>query len=75
MTAGSAGEDGFPAPGRSTASHVIGASALGTLFEWYDFFLYGALASTFASHFFSAVAETTAFILALATTGVNAYRE
>ena len=71
MTAGSAGEDGFPAPGRSTASHVIGASALGTLFEWYDFFLYGALASTFASHFFSAVDETTAFILALATFAVG----
>ena len=71
MAAGSAGEDGFQAPGRSTASHVIGASALGTLFEWYDFFLYGALASTFASHFFSAVDETTAFILALATFAVG----
>jgi len=50
---------------------VIGASALGTLFEWYDFFLYGALASTFAAHFFSAVNETTAFLLALATFAVG----
>jgi MFS family permease len=50
---------------------VIGASALGTLFEWYDFFLYGALASTFAVHFFSAVHETTAFLLALATFAVG----
>jgi MFS family permease len=71
VAAGSAGEDGFPALGRSSASHVIGASALGTLFEWYDFFLYGALASSFAAHFFSAVEETTAFILALATFAVG----
>ena len=71
MAAGSAGEGGLPAPGRSTARHVIGASALGTLFEWYDFFLYGALASSFASHFFSAVDETTAFIFALATFAVG----
>ena len=71
MAADAADEDGFPAPGRSSASHVIGASALGTLFEWYDFFLYGALASSFASHFFSAVDETTAFILALATFAVG----
>ncbi len=51
--------------------HVIGASALGTLFEWYDFYLYGALAGTFAAHFFSGVNETTAFIFALATFSVG----
>jgi MFS family permease len=51
--------------------HVIGASALGTLFEWYDFYLYGALASTFAAHFFSGVNETTAFLFALATFAVG----
>lgn len=45
---------------------VVGASSLGTMFEWYDFFLYGALASHIARHFFSAVHETTAFIFALA---------
>ncbi len=45
---------------------VVGASSLGTLFEWYDFFLYGALASYIARHFFSAVNETTSFIFALA---------
>ncbi len=56
---------------RSGAAHVIGASALGTLFEWYDFFLYGALASYIASHFFSGVDPTTAFILALATFAVG----
>jgi len=45
---------------------VVGASSLGTLFEWYDFFLYGALASYIARHFFSSVNETTSFIFALA---------
>jgi len=45
---------------------VIGASSLGTMFEWYDFFLYGALAGEIARHFFSGVNETTGYIFALA---------
>jgi MFS family permease len=44
---------------------VIVAACLGTVFEWYDFFLYGALASTISNQFFSAVNESTGFILAL----------
>ena len=64
-------EAGMTAPGRAGSSRVIGASALGTLFEWYDFFLYGALAGTFAAHFFAGVNETTAFLLALATFAVG----
>lgn len=44
---------------------VIGASSLGTVFEWYDFYLYGSLALFITAHFFSGVNETTAFILAL----------
>jgi len=44
---------------------VVGASALGTVFEWYDFYLYGALALFITAHFFSGVNETTGFILAL----------
>jgi len=71
MTAATAGERGPAASSRSRAAHVIGASALGTLFEWYDFYLYGALAGTFAAHFFSGVNETTAFIFALATFSVG----
>jgi MFS family permease len=50
---------------------VIGASALGTMFEWYDFFLYGSLASFIASHFFSGVSENTGFIFALAAFAVG----
>jgi MFS family permease len=49
------------------ARKVIVASSLGTLFEWYDFFLYGALAAIIARHFFSGVNETAAFIFALLT--------
>ncbi|RIV75526.1 MFS transporter [Pelagerythrobacter aerophilus] len=45
---------------------VIVASSLGTMFEWFDFYLYGLLASYISAQFFSGVNETTAFILALA---------
>ena len=45
---------------------VIGASSLGTVFEWYDFYLYGLLAAIISEQFFSGVNETTAFIFALA---------
>jgi MFS family permease len=45
---------------------VIGASSLGTVFEWYDFYLYGALATQISAHFFSGVNETTGFVFALA---------
>ena len=45
---------------------VIGASSLGTVFEWYDFYLYGLLAAIFSTKFFSGVNEVTAFIFALA---------
>jgi len=47
-------------------SLVIAASSLGTIFEWYDFYLYGLLATVLSAKFFSGVNETTAFILALA---------
>ncbi|WP_395623743.1 MFS transporter [Sphingomonas daechungensis] len=45
---------------------VIAASSLGTIFEWYDFYLYGLLATILTAQFFSGVNETTGFILALA---------
>src|SRR5271168_142202 len=46
---------------------IIGASSLGTVFEWYDFYLYGLLASVISAQFFSGVNEVTGFIFALAT--------
>lgn len=48
-----------------TERRVIIGSSLGTVFEWYDFYLYGLLASALSHHFFSGVNETTGFILAL----------
>jgi MFS family permease len=44
---------------------VIGAASAGTVFEWYDFYLYGSLATFITQHFFSGVSETTGYILAL----------
>ena len=57
-----------PTHHRATQSEklVITASSLGTVFEWYDFYLYGLLATTISTQFFSGVNETTGFILALA---------
>src|SRR5689334_19653440 len=46
---------------------VIFASSLGTVFEWYDFYLYGSLAPIIATHFFSSLAPGAAFIMALLT--------
>jgi MFS family permease len=44
---------------------VIFASSLGTVFEWYDFYLYGSLAAVISKQFFSGVNETTGFVFAL----------
>jgi MFS family permease len=44
---------------------VIFASSLGTVFEWYDFYLYGSLAAIISKQFFSGVNEATGFIFAL----------
>ncbi len=46
---------------------VIFASSLGTLIEWYDFYIYGALAPIIALKFFPAENPTAAFLAALAT--------
>lgn len=51
---------------RKGSAFVIGASSLGTIFEWYDFYLYGLLATIISAQFFSGVNETTGFIFALA---------
>ncbi|HEY0026763.1 MAG TPA: MFS transporter [Allosphingosinicella sp.] len=57
-----------PGQGRPKQSEklVIAASSLGTVFEWYDFYLYGLLATIISAQFFSGVNETTGFIFALA---------
>ncbi|GAA0870670.1 MFS transporter [Brevundimonas basaltis] len=50
---------------------VVTASAAGTAFEWYDFFIFGSLAGVIASHFYAEVSEATGYILALLTFGVG----
>ncbi len=56
-----------PAPGTLTQGHkkVIFASSLGTVFEWYDFYLYGSLAAIIAKQFFSGLNDASALIFAL----------
>jgi MFS family permease len=61
---GQAGER--PVRAKQSEKLVIAASSLGTVFEWYDFYLYGLLATVISAQFFSGVNETTGFIFALA---------
>ncbi|CAL1689993.1 Sialic acid transporter NanT [Brevundimonas subvibrioides] len=55
-------------PGLKT---VVGASAAGTAFEWYDFFIFGSLTTIIARHFYADVGAATSYILALLTFGVG----
>ncbi len=55
-------------PGLKT---VVTASAAGTAFEWYDFFIFGSLTTVIARHFYADVGEATSYILALLTFGVG----
>ncbi len=50
---------------------VIGASAAGTVIEWYDFYLYGVLAAFFATQFFPPGNEVAALLSSLATFGAG----
>ncbi|MBI2776561.1 MAG: MFS transporter [Chloroflexi bacterium] len=50
---------------------VIGASAAGTIIEWYDFYLYGVLAAFFSKQFFPPGNDTTALLQSLATFGAG----
>jgi len=53
------------APMTAEEKKVIFASSLGTVFEWYDFYLYGSLAAIIAKQFFSGLDAGSAFIFAL----------
>lgn len=46
---------------------VVAASAAGTVFEWYDFFVFGSLAATIGAHFYSGASEAQGLIFALLT--------
>ncbi len=61
-----------PAPSdAATIRKVIVASSLGTLFEWYDFYLYGSLAVFFGGLFFPPGNDTAALLASLATFGAG----
>jgi predicted MFS family arabinose efflux permease len=50
---------------------VLTASAAGTVFEWYDFFIFGSLLSIITKHFFAGAGETQGYIFALLTFAVG----
>ncbi|HEY4939911.1 MAG TPA: MFS transporter [Rhizomicrobium sp.] len=50
---------------------VLSASAAGTVFEWYDFFIFGSLLSIISRHFFAGAGETQGYIFALLTFAVG----
>ena len=61
----SSGDAAYTHKMTSEERRVIFASSLGTVFEWYDFYLYGSLAAIISAQFFSGVNPTAAFIFAL----------
>ena len=63
-TTATRGQSG-PVPMTREERKVIFASSLGTVFEWYDFYLYGSLAAIVGAQFFSGLDPTSAYIFAL----------
>jgi MFS family permease len=68
-TAGELPVQGEELADRKTIRRVLIAASLGTLFEWYDFYLYGSLAIFFGSLFFPSGNETAQLLASLATFG------
>src|SRR5260221_594526 len=60
-----------PVADRAELRRVIVAASVGTLFEWYDFYLYGSLAVFFGRLFFPAGNETAQLLASLATFGAG----
>jgi MFS family permease len=60
-----------PAPDAATLRRVILAASVGTLFEWYDFYLYGSLAVFFGGLFFPKGNDTAQLLASLATFGAG----
>ena len=68
MSEDQGGSAGKKEPGLRT---VVTASAAGTAFEWYDFFVFGSLTTIIARHFFADAGEAVAYIMALLTFGLG----
>jgi len=62
-----AAEETGRAPLKTRIGWVITASAAGTVFEWYDFFIFGSLAAIIAKHFFASAGDVQGYIFALLT--------
>lgn len=56
---------------QSSVRLVIIASTLGTVFEWYDFFVYGTLATIIGQHFFPSGNASVSLLIALGTFGIG----
>ncbi len=52
---------------KSSLTRIIGASSLGTMIEWYDFYIFGSLATIISTKFFPQDNPTAAFLSTLAT--------
>ncbi|MCU0329142.1 MAG: MFS transporter, partial [Chitinophagales bacterium] len=52
---------------KSSMFSVIGASSVGTMIEWYDFYIFGSLATIISTKFFPAGNETLSYLSTLAT--------
>src|SRR5580765_2176536 len=52
-------------------SKIIAASSVGTLIEWYDFYIFGSLATILATQFFPKTSPTVGFLSTLATFAVG----
>ena len=65
MATATLSKSGAAAPMTAEEKKVIFASSLGTVFEWYDFYLYGSLAVIIGKQFFAALDPTAQFIASL----------
>jgi MFS family permease len=65
MAVASAVGHGEPRPMSADEKRVIFASSLGTVFEWYDFYLFGVMAAIIAKNFFTALDDSTRVIFTL----------
>ena len=63
--------DAYVEPRPARMGLVLSASAAGTVFEWYDFFVFGSLLSIISKHFFAGAGETQGYIFALLTFAVG----
>ena len=65
------GEDTAAAPAQPSLRMVVAASAAGTTFEWYDFFVFGSLTTVISKVFFTGLPEAAGYIAALALFGAG----